>query len=73
VPQTELKDLILKQLQDRQAHSVQEVVEQALELNHGLFESDVKSALLGLVRRNRLDFTDDFKVQLPDRELALVG
>ena len=73
VPEAELKQLILEQLQDHQAYSVQDVIDHALELNANLYESDVKSVLLGLVRRNQLDFTDDFKVQLRQDEPALAG
>lgn len=73
MPEAELKRLILKQLQDHRAYSVQDVVDQALGLNHALYESDVKSLLLGLVRRNQLDLTDDFKVRLRQDVPVLVG
>jgi hypothetical protein len=73
MPEAELKCLILRQLQDQKAHPVHEVVEQTIESDRSLYESEVKSTLLGLVRRNQLDLTEDFKVQLPQHELTLVG
>jgi hypothetical protein len=73
MPRAEISTLILKQLQDHKAHSINEVVERTMSSATGIYESDVKSTVLGLVRRNRLQVTDDSKVLLPEEELALVG
>jgi hypothetical protein len=66
----DLKPLILRRLQDYQSHTVTELVT-ALTADPTIYESDVRSALLGLIRRNELDLTDDFKVKLPENELAV--
>jgi hypothetical protein len=66
----ELNALIMRQLQDHQSHTVNELVT-TLTTDPKLYESDVRSALLGLIRRNQLDLTDDFKVRLPQNELAV--
>jgi hypothetical protein len=73
MPQAELNALILGQLQDGHAHSVPQLVESTLSANHSLYESDVKSAVLGLVRRNQIELTDDFKVQRQQDDLVLVA
>jgi hypothetical protein len=68
----ELKLLIVGRLQDHQPHSVNEVVA-ALTADPSIYESDVRSTLLGLIRRNELDLTDDFRVKLPQGEAAAMA
>lgn len=60
-----LQSLIRGQVKENHSYSVQEVLNRTLAQDSNLYESDVKSALLSLVRQNELDLTDDFKVQLP--------
>jgi hypothetical protein len=67
MPPAELKSLIVTKLQDAQPHSVPELVRE-LTSDPNIYESDVRSALLGLVRRNEIDLTDDFRIRLPHSE-----
>ncbi len=59
----QLQTLIRKELQDNQSYSLQDLLDVTLAKDSSLYESQVKSALLGLVRRNEIDLTDD-RVQL---------
>ena len=69
MPRDQIIEIVLRELADHRAHDIQDVVHSALQNSQGshesLYESDVKSAVLGLVRRNQIELTDDFKVQLP--------
>ena len=61
---------VLAQLRDHRYHDAKEVVDNTiftLQRTTGdpvVDASEVKSALLGLVRRQELNLTDDFKVRL---------
>lgn len=53
-----LKRLILDQIKEHESYSVQNFLDQTLNQNPDIYESDVKRALLILVRQNKLDLTN---------------
>lgn len=69
MPTMELNELILQVLEDHRQRSIPEVVHEVL-LQQPLYESEIKAALLGLIRRNRLELTENFDLRLPENELA---
>lgn len=71
MPRTAISELIMQQLQDHEAHSIEEVVDATIRSSSDVYESEIKSTVLGLVRRNRLELSDDFKLSLPSQELEL--
>jgi len=57
----DIRTAILVKLQDDKTHSISDL---AREMSSGrIYESDVRSAVLGLVRRNQVELTDDFKIR----------
>jgi hypothetical protein len=62
---SQIMELLLLELSDGEAHSVEPVINSVLENNGYLFESQVRSALLGLCRMNKVELTDEFKVRIP--------
>jgi hypothetical protein len=73
MPPKEIAAIVIQQLADHQAHNIEDVVKRTQAAAPAdLYTSDIKSAVLGLVRRNELSLTDDFKVQLPDEQLVPV-
>jgi hypothetical protein len=72
MPRTQLSSLILNMLENGQALSVDDIVCKIQALNPDVYESDVKSVLLALVRLNKLNRASKSEIQLADRENALV-
>lgn len=76
MPRRQIMAMILKQLEDRRAHNLSDVVvatvEESRKTNQPVYQSDVRSAVLGLVRQNELELTDNFQIQLPISALANV-
>jgi hypothetical protein len=68
-----LAQIVLQQMEDHGSLAIKELVQGALEQcslksslpGSSVDASDVKSVVLGLVRRHKLELTDDFKVRLP--------
>jgi len=63
MPIEQIADAVLKKLRDHQAHSVDDIVRDTAKETLS-YRSDVKSAVLGLLRRDKLELTKDFKVKL---------
>ena len=76
MPRDKIIAMVLESLGDHRAHDIQEVVDSAIRKSETvpqrLYVSDVRSAVLGLVRRNQVELTDDFKVKLPPEKFATV-
>jgi hypothetical protein len=73
MPRAQISEIVLQTLDDHHAHDIQEIVETiqgSAPANEPLYASDVKSAVLGMVRRNEIELTDDFKVKLPVDKLV---
>jgi hypothetical protein len=64
MPIDDLADIVLKALRDHQAHNIDDVVRKAAQ-EASSYPADVRSVVLGLLRRDKLKLTDDFKVKLP--------
>ena len=64
MPIDDLADIVLKTLRDHEAHNIDDVVQKAAQ-EASSYPSDVRSVVLGLLRRDKLELTDDFKVKLP--------
>lgn len=76
MPRRQIMAMVLKQLEDHRAHNLSDVVvatvEESRKANQPVYQSDVRSAVLGLVRQNELELTDNFQVQIPASSLATV-
>jgi hypothetical protein len=65
MPRQDLMHLVMNQFDQQYGIlSLHEVVQGVLKGHDSLTESDVKSAVLSLLRRNELVLTDDFKLEL---------
>jgi hypothetical protein len=65
MPIEEIAERLLENLDDQQPHDFDEVIQQTAEQTSS-YPADVKSAILSLLRRQKLHMTDDFKVQISD-------
>jgi hypothetical protein len=66
MPRSEIMRLVLDQFQDRPRNELEEVIEGVQ--NTALPDvnlTEIKSAVLGLLRRHKLELTDDFALQRP--------
>jgi hypothetical protein len=63
MPRQDLLDLVLRQFSDGRERTLEEVVSTVVRDAAIVSESDARSAVLTLLRRNELLLTDDFKLQ----------
>jgi hypothetical protein len=64
MPIERIAEVVLETLNDHKPHDVGEVVRDTAKQTSS-YPADVKSAVLGLLRRQKVQMTDDFKVKLP--------
>lgn len=74
MPRRQIMEMVLKQLDDHRAHNLRDLVDATMaesrRANQPVYQSDIRSAVLGLVRQNEVKLTDDFRVQLANSALA---
>ena len=61
----QLMKLVLEEFRDQSRHELEDVIRKVRASSHDVHGSDVKSAVLGLLRRHQLELTDDFALQRP--------
>lgn len=59
-----IADVVMNKMADEKEHSIDEIVDKTLLAMTECHRSEVKSAILGLIRRDRLQLTDSFKIVL---------
>jgi hypothetical protein len=64
MPIQQIAKKVLENLHDQKPHEFNEVIRKTAKQTSA-YSADVKSAVLGLLRRQRVELTDDFKVKLP--------
>jgi hypothetical protein len=64
MPIQQIAKKVLENLHDQKPHEFNEVIRKTAKQTSA-YPADVKSAVLGLLRRQRVELTDDFKVKLP--------
>jgi hypothetical protein len=64
MPIEQIAEKVLEDLHDQKPHEFSEVI-QKIAKETSAYPADVKSAVLGLLRRQKVEMTDDFKVKLP--------
>lgn len=63
MPRQDLLDLVLRQFSDGRERTLEDVVSAVVRNAAIVSESDARSAVLTLLRRNELLLTDEFKLQ----------
>jgi hypothetical protein len=63
MPRQDLMELVLQQFAAGQERTLEDVVVGVSKTSPVVSESDVRSAVLGLLRRNELQLTDQFNLQ----------
>lgn len=71
MPRHNLMNVILEYFPDGRVRSLEEVVRDVLDAYPAVSETDLKSAILGLLRRGDLVLTDEFNLVL--RAVALAA
>jgi hypothetical protein len=64
MPIQQIAEKVLENLHDKKPHVFSEVIQKTAKQTSA-YPADVKSAVLGLLRRQKVQMTDDFKVKLP--------
>jgi hypothetical protein len=59
--------MILGNLADGRLHSITEVVEDVVFKDPTIYQYQVRATILGLIRRNLVELSDDFKISWPIR------
>jgi hypothetical protein len=72
MPRQDLMDLVLRQFTAGETRTLEDVFGSVFEAagNIPISESDVRSAILTLLRRNELRLTEDFRLRLADIAVA---
>ena len=66
----EIMHLILNEFNGNDTKSIEDLVETIANAHTDIYPSQIRSALLGLLRRNDLELTDEFQLRRADHPVA---